>query len=58
MESLSRHTDYGDLGLEREDLDPSPFTQLANWIRDAEAADVFEPNAMVISTVDGQGVVS
>jgi pyridoxamine 5'-phosphate oxidase len=58
MESLSRHTDYGDLGLEREDLDPSPFTQLANWIRDAEAADVFEPNAMVISTVDAAGAVS
>jgi len=58
MDSLSRHTDYGDIGLEREDLDPSPFTQLATWIRDAEAAEVFEPNAMVVSTVDGTGEVS
>jgi len=58
VESLTRHTDYGDAGLEIDDLNPDPFAQLAAWLRDAEAADVFEPNAMVISTVDGRGELS
>jgi pyridoxamine 5'-phosphate oxidase len=58
MESLTRHTDYGNIGLERSGLAASPFTQLKNWIRDAEAAEVFEPNAMVISTIDGEGELS
>ena len=58
MESLTRHTDYGDAGLEIEDLDPNPLTQLAVWLREAEAADIFEPNAMVISTIDPDGTLS
>ncbi len=44
--------------MEIEDLDPNPLTQLAHWLRDAEEADIFEPNAMVISTVDGGGSLS
>ena len=58
MESLTRHADYGDAGLEIEDLDPNPLTQLAVWLREAEAADIFEPNAMVISTIDPDGTLS
>lgn len=58
MESLTRHTDYGDRGLEIDDLDANPLTQLATWLREAEAEDIFEPNAMVVSTVDGSGYVS
>lgn len=58
MQSLSRHTDYGDDGLEFSDLDPDPIIQFANWLRAAETAEVFEPNAMVLSTVDAEGVVT
>ena len=58
MESLTRHTDYGDRGLDIHDLAASPFTQLATWLREAEAEEIFEPNAMVVSTVDGTGYVS
>lgn len=58
MESLTRHTDYGDRGLEIHDLDANPLSQLALWLREAEAEDIFEPNAMVVSTVDGDGYVS
>lgn len=58
MKSLTQHTDYGDEGLEINELDADPFAQLASWLRQAEAADVFEPNAMVVSTVDAGGEVS
>lgn len=58
MESLTRHTDYGDRGLDIHDLEENPLTQLATWLREAEAEDIFEPNAMVVSTVDGSGYVS
>lgn len=58
MKSLTQHTDYGDNGLELTDLDANPFTQLATWLRAAEDAEVFEPNAMVLSTADAEGVVS
>lgn len=58
MQSLTRHTDYGDEGLELSDLDVDPFAQFGAWLLAAETAEVFEPNAMVLSTVDGEGIVS
>lgn len=58
MKSLQQHTDYGDRGLEITDLEPSPFAQLATWLREAENVDIFEPNGMVISTIDGAGNLS
>lgn len=58
MKSLTQHTDYGDNGLEISDLDANPFTQLATWLRAAEDAEIFEPNAMVLSTADAEGAVS
>lgn len=58
MKSLSQHTDYGDHGLERDDLSADPFEQFASWLRAAEDAEIFEPNAMVLSTVDARGEVS
>lgn len=58
MESLTRHTDYGHEGLDIADLESDPFAQLASWLRAAESAEIFEPNAMVLSTVDAEGVVS
>lgn len=58
MESLTRHTDYGNEGLTEEQAGTDPFALLAAWITVAEAADIFEPNAMVLSTVGADGAPS
>lgn len=34
---------------------PDPFVQLRRWLDDAEAADVREPTALTLSTVDASG---
>ena len=58
MESLTRHTDYGNEGLTEQQAGADPFALLAAWITVAEAADIFEPNAMVLSTVGADGAPS
>ena len=55
MESLTRHTDYGSIGLDEASLAANPLDQLAQWLTVAEAEDIFEPNAMVLSTIDPDG---
>lgn len=40
------------------DLAPTPGEQFARWLADAVAAEVVEPNAMVLSTSDADGVPS
>ncbi|MGD9956846.1 MAG: pyridoxamine 5'-phosphate oxidase [Candidatus Nanopelagicales bacterium] len=50
------HYDQGRL-LEA-DLAATPAAQFAAWLADAVAADVVEPNAMVLSTVDADGTPS
>jgi pyridoxamine 5'-phosphate oxidase len=42
-------------GLPRETLDPSPFRQFEQWFRGAVDADIPEPNAMTLATVDAAG---
>jgi pyridoxamine 5'-phosphate oxidase len=46
---------YETAGLERSDLADDPIEQLILWYHQAEAAGATEPNAMVISTLDGSG---
>jgi pyridoxamine 5'-phosphate oxidase len=46
--------EYGAHGLRRADLDPDPIPQFARWLREAIAAQLLEPNAMTLSTVDDQ----
>ena len=41
-------------GLRRNDLDPDPVGQFRRWFTDAVAAELVEPNAMVLSTTDGR----
>jgi pyridoxamine 5'-phosphate oxidase len=41
--------------LEESALAADPVTQFSRWLADAEAAGLAEPNAMVLSTVSGQG---
>ncbi len=58
MESLSRHTDYGNVPFDESTALANPFEQFAQWLKQAEAEEVFEPNAMVLSTLDPDSQVS
>ena len=49
-----RH-DYARGSLDVGDVDPHPLRQLERWIADAVEAEVGEPNAMTLATVDGDG---
>ena len=41
-------------GLRRNDLDPDPIGQFRKWFTEAVAAELIEPNAMVLGTTDGK----
>ena len=41
-------------GLSRADLDPDPVGQFRKWFGEAVAAELVEPNAMVLATTDGK----
>jgi len=41
-------------GLRRADLDPDPIGQFRTWFGEAVAAELVEPNAMVLATTDGK----
>jgi pyridoxamine 5'-phosphate oxidase len=45
--------EYRQAGLRREDLDPDPIAQFRRWLTEAMAAELPEPNALVLSTSDG-----
>jgi len=47
--------DYALESLEEGDVDADPFTQFARWLEEAIRAEVPEPNAMTLSTVDARG---
>lgn len=42
-------------GLDEQDVDADPFAQFARWLADAVAAELTEPNAMVLATADTAG---
>ncbi len=46
---------YQSEGLDRLDADPDPIEQFRRWFAEVEASGLWEPNAMVVSTVDGSG---
>lgn len=50
MSLRDRRIQYETAGLDRDDLDPSPFVQWHRWYDDAVAAELPEPHAMVIGT--------
>lgn len=47
--------DYRQSRLGSQDLLPCPFEQFSLWFEQAQAADLLEPNAMTLSTVDQGG---
>lgn len=42
-------------GLDRSGLADSPLTQFDTWFRQAQAADILEPNALSLATADDSG---
>ena len=52
---LERRADYDWGVLVESEADPDPVAQLRRWLDDAEAAEVPEPNAMVLATVGATG---
>jgi len=51
-------SEYAAGGLDVDDLEPDPISMFQRWLREALAAGLHEPNAMVISTVGLEGGVS
>lgn len=47
--------EYRAHGLAEAEMAADPVRQFARWFADATACGLFEPNAMVVSTADGQG---
>ena len=47
--------DYSEQGIRRRDLAADPLAQFATWFDQAVAAEIAEPNAMCLSTVDTEG---
>ncbi len=47
--------DYARGGLAENDLADDPITMFAKWLDEAIAAEVYEPNAMVLATADPGG---
>ena len=56
MSPRDRRIQYETAGLNREDLDESPIQQWHAWYVDAVEAELPEPNAMVVGTVDEYGL--
>lgn len=56
IDPLARRTDYALGALDESELAPDPFVQFQRWLDDA--ADQPEPNAMVVGTVDPDGMPS
>lgn len=52
MESLGRHEDYGQAALHETHLLADPIAQFGLWLKEAEEANIYEPNAFVLSTVN------
>ena len=58
MDSLDRHEDYGNKALDETDLLADPTEQFKIWLNDAEAQEIYEPNAFVLGTVTPENTPS
>ena len=50
--------EYADAGLHESDLAPDPFAMFERWFAEANAAELYEPNAMVVASVSADGAPS
>ncbi len=55
MDLADRREHYESEGLDIADVPDAPFELFRAWYQDAEDAELWEPNAMVVSTVDADG---
>ena len=55
MDSLNRHTDYGQKSLSETHLSTDPLQNFAIWLKEAEAEGLYEPNAFVLGTMGSNG---
>jgi pyridoxamine 5'-phosphate oxidase len=58
MDLAGLREEYGRAGLAEADLAPDPIAMFELWMRDAVAAGLHEPNAMVVATVGADGAPS
>jgi pyridoxamine 5'-phosphate oxidase len=56
--ALERHTDYGAEHLLDDELADDPIDQFTRWLTEADERGVYEPNAMVLGTIDPDGTPS
>ena len=50
--------EYTRAGLTESDMDPDPVEQFRRWFEEALAADLHEPNAMIVATASPDGLPS
>ncbi len=55
IELADLRRDFSSKGLQKSEVDPSPFIQFNRWMDDALASDVIDANAMTLSTVGDDG---
>ena len=56
MDPLARHSDYGHEEFDESHVHDDPFETLRQWVLDADAAGIYEPNAFVLGTIDPAGI--
>jgi len=55
VDAASLRKEYTRSGLDRTDLDPDPIVQFHEWFEETLAADLHEPNAMIVATATPEG---
>lgn len=48
--------DYKRAELDEASVDANPFVQFEKWFKDAQSAEISEPNAMVVATANAKGM--
>ena len=48
----SLRNEYSDLDLKVDDLNSNPITQFTRWLDEAIETKIYEPNAMVLATIN------
>lgn len=56
--ALTRRKDYGEEQLDESQVAADPFVQFGRWLAEADERGVYEPNAMVLGTIDPEGTPS
>ncbi|MCA9132850.1 MAG: pyridoxamine 5'-phosphate oxidase [Planctomycetales bacterium] len=55
MDLSALRQEYANQELDVDTCDPSPTAQFQRWFSEASSAELLEPNAMVLATVDSEG---